>query len=258
MALYALMDRKLQPALKAAVDLYHCPSRFIQTKAEALGYQPTAYVPLGIDHQLMDCEPAQHKGPPIILYVGALCEEKGLLFVPEAFRLIRQRVPDATLVLCGRGSLERRLKDEFKTLGLEASVEFSGFVDHDKIVDYYRRAHVFILPSIWAEQFGLVGPEALACGVPCVGTNVGGIPEWLKDDEWGFLVPPRDSAGLAERVVHLLTEREKRISFGLAGREYVRRVHNPGGYQRWLIRMAELYASARTRKEVVAGIRPAR
>jgi glycosyltransferase involved in cell wall biosynthesis len=235
MLLYTALDARVRPWVKKTVQLYHCPSRQIQEKADSLGYKPTLYIPLGIDPEFIHAIPATHDGPPTILYVGGLTEQKGLLYLPDALQRIKQKVPNVRLALCGRGPLEGRLKLEFEERGLTDNVEFKGFVDRAKIVDLYRNAHVFVCPSIWSEQFGLVGPEALTCGVPCVGSRVGGIPEWLHDGEWGYLVPPRDSVALADRMSSLLLDRETRLQFGKKGREYVLATHDPVVYQnRWL------------------------
>lgn len=235
MLLYTQLDLRVRPRVKRTVQLYHCPSRQIQSKAEALGYGPTIHIPLGIDHSFVRSKPAAHEGPPTILYVGGLLEVKGLLFMPDALARVKERIPNVKLILCGRGPLEERLKREFAERHLTLNVEFKGFVDHSRIVELYRSAHVFVCPSIYSEQFGLVGPEALACGVPCVGSNVGGIPEWLHDGEWGYLVPPRDSSAIAECVTSLLLDREMRLRFGKKGRDYVLATHEPDTYQkRWL------------------------
>jgi glycosyltransferase involved in cell wall biosynthesis len=242
MLLYTLLDLRVRPWVKRVVQLYHCPSRQIQEKAEALGYGPTIHIPLGIDPSFVAAEPATHHGPPTILYVGALIEGKGVLFLPDALRRIERRVPDVKLILCGRGPLEERLKREFVESELTAHVEFRGFVDHSRIVDLYRSAHVLVCPSIYSEQFGLVGPEALACGVPCVGSDVGGIPEWLHHGEWGYLVPPREPEALAECVTSLLLDRQTRVTFGGRGRCYVQTMHDPRAYKDRWVEMVEQYA----------------
>jgi len=241
MILYAQLDLRVRPWIKRTVQLYHCPSRQIQKMAGSLGYEPTIHIPLGIDPSFVQAELAKHEGPPAILYVGGLIEAKGVLFLPEALHRIKERIPDVKLILCGRGPLEERLKREFAERQLTANVEFKGFVDHALIVDLYRSAHVFVCPSIYSEQFGLVGPEALACGVPCVGSNVGGIPEWLHDGEWGYLVPPRDSIAIADRVISMLLDRNARLSFGMKGRDYVRATYDPGVYQKRWLKIAKEY-----------------
>lgn len=242
MLLYRLLDLRIRPWVRETVQLYHCPSRQIQEKAEFLGYTPTIHIPYGIDSRFVLAEPAAHEGPPKILYVGALIEEKGLLFLPDALRRITERIPEAKLVICGRGPLQERLEHELAEKGLANNVEFKGFVDRTRIVDMYRSAHVLVCPSIYSEQFGLVGPEAMACGVPCVASNVGGIPEWLHHGQWGYLIPPRDPVALADRVTSLLLDRQTRLRFGRKGREFALRTHDPAAYQsRWL-KLAQIYA----------------
>lgn len=234
-SLYSWLDYRLQNQIKKVVKLFHCPSKQIEQKANSLGYGPTVHIPLGIDQEFMDVDAACHQGPPTLLYVGALVREKGLSILPDALQLIKQHIKNVKLILCGRGVLEDRLRKEFEARDLSEHVEFMGFVPHDGVIGHFKNAHVFLLPSIWAEQFGLVGPEALACGVPCVASHVGGIPEWLHDGKWGYLVPPRDPVLLAERIISLLKNRGLRLEFGAAGRKFVKKNHDPEVYQqRWL------------------------
>jgi glycosyltransferase involved in cell wall biosynthesis len=238
--LYSYLDSRVQPWVKKVVRLFHCPSKQIEEKANALGYGPTVHIPLGIDHNFMHARRASHEGPPTILYIGALVEEKGLLLLPEALEIVRKSVTNVKLALCGVGPLERRLRAEFLNRGLGENVEFRGFIEHQKVEFQYCNASVLVLPSIWAEQFGLVGPEALACGIPCVGSNIGGIPEWLKDGGWGFLVPPRDPGTLANRLSRLLLDKGLRLKFGAAGREYARTIHDPLIYEKRLMDMTKM------------------
>lgn len=234
-SLYSWLDYRTQSQVKKVVKLFHCPSKQIELKAKTLGYGPTVHIPLGIDKEFMSVEAACHEGPPRLLYVGALVQEKGLLTLPDALQLIKQQVKNVKLILCGRGVLESRLRQEFFERDLSENVEFKGFVPHSEVVKYFKNADVFVLPSIWAEQFGLVGPEALACGVPCVASQVGGVPEWLHDGKWGYLVPPRDPVALADPVVRLLKDRMLRLEFGAAGRAFARQIHSSEVYQQsWL------------------------
>lgn len=234
-SLYSWLDYRVQPSVKKVVNLFHCPSKQIEHKARSLGYGPTIHIPLGIDRDFMTADATCHEGTPTLIYVGALVKEKGLLTLPDALQLIKAQVPNVKLLLCGRGELHTHLRQKFDERKLSENVEFMGFVPHREMFKHFKNSHVLVLPSIWAEQFGLVGPEALACGVPCVASRVGGIPEWLHDGKWGYLVPPRDPAILAERVVRLLKDKSLRLQFGAAGRAFARRVHCPEAYQQhWL------------------------
>jgi len=105
------------------------------------------------------------------------------------------------------------------------------------IIDLYQSVDITIVPSIWSEQFGMVGPESLACGVPVIGSNVGGIPEWLKDNEHGILVPPRNSEQLAEKILFLLENKEMLIDYGKKGHAYMNQVHTNEQYKINLLEM---------------------
>lgn len=99
-------------------------------------------------------------------------------------------------------------------LGLEQNIEFTGFQNS---LDWYRKLDVFTLPSL-SEGFPLTILEALSCQVPCVATNVGGIPEILADE---FIVQKWDPEGLAEKICRLLKNPEERRRIGVEGRELV-------------------------------------
>jgi glycosyltransferase involved in cell wall biosynthesis len=239
--LHLSMHTRLKDLVMKSVSLFHCISRHLTATTRDLGYGPVIYLPPAVGRQFIDAEPATHSGRPTVLYVGVLDQVKGVDVLVEAFQAIARRVPDAELLLAGKGRLEPRLKEMVAAAGLNSQVRFLGFVDNTAIGDLYRQAHVVVMPSIWKEQFGLVGPEALACGVPCVGSNIGGIPEWLKDNEWGYLAEPRDAVGLADRIAALLMDRELRLRFGARGREYVRAAFAPERYQQDMMAMVGQY-----------------
>lgn len=228
------------------VALYLCPSRQIQSAADRLGFAPTEHLPLGIDRIFMEVELARHDGPPTVLYVGALIEQKGVAVLVRAFAEVRRQVPNATLVIAGTGVAEGHLRTLVDGLGLREAVHFTGFVGRDELCALYRSASVLAVPSIWKEQFGLIGPEALACGIPCVATEVGGIPEWLQDGKWGFLVPPRQSEPLAQRLALLLTSKGLRLRMGREGSVYARTVHSPERYKKRLLELVAMHARRRT------------
>ena len=83
-------------------------------------------------------------------------------------------------------------------------------------------------PSLWPETLGIVGLEALACGVPVVASDVGGVREWLGDAQTGLLVPAGNPAALAEAVQRLLNSCQLRQSFGRNGIDLIRRQFSPG------------------------------
>lgn len=248
--LYSSLNLRLLGSIKRNVDLFVCPSQHIQKSAESLGFTPTELIPLGIDGSFKEEPDLVRQGPPKVLYVGALAEQKGVHILLDAFRSVLTRVPDAQLVIAGRGAMAESLGKQAMDNELGVSVKFLGFVEHSEIVDLYRQASVLAVPSIWKEQFGLIGPEALACGVPCVGSNFGGIPEWLHDGEWGFTVPPRDPAALADRIVTLLENRDLRREFGARGRAWALKQYSPDKYRENRLRLVKEHAGIARHTEV--------
>ena len=102
-----------------------------------------------------------------------------------------------------------RMKNLAGKLGVMDCVEFVGWIPPEKIKTYYRKASVFVMPSLM-EGFGLVFLEAMAQGLPVIGGNVGGTLELIKDGKNGFLVNPGDVSTLGVKIREFLTNLELR------------------------------------------------
>lgn len=122
----------------------------------------------------------------IILYVGRLVEEKGILDIIKALKFLKTE--DYQLVIAGgtiskinvETAFTKKLKQECRKY--EDKIIFTGYIDHNKIYEIYKIADVVLLPSIWDEPAGLTMLETIASNVPLITTNVGGIKEYIKDD----------------------------------------------------------------------------
>ncbi len=141
------------------------------------------------------------------LAVARLVERKGLMELIRAIGML-EREP-CELEIVGAGSDELSLRQLAASLGISDRVFFSGSPDRDSVAKRYREADIFTLAS-WEEAFGDAFAEALASGLPIVGTNVGGIPELVRHGENGLLVPPRDAVALASAIRHLVEHPELR------------------------------------------------
>jgi len=228
--LYSQLKARYWNSLKTKINVFHCPSINILNVAKRLGFKNSVYIPLGIDNEFIN-EPVEvQKLRPTLLFAGAIAEQKGVQYLLPALQQVKEKFPDVLLRIAGRGHLLDKLKNDSKTMRLEENVEFLGFVSHEKIRDFYLSGHIFLMPSIWQEQFGLVGPEAFACKVPCIGTNVGGISEWLHHNENGLLIPPKDIDSLSEAIINLLSNNDKRKQMGENGRKYAIKNHHPQKY----------------------------
>ncbi len=156
---------------------------------------------------------------PTVLFVGRVTPQKGLRYLLWAMARVRR---PARLIIAGDGYEMSAMRDLADRLGLADRVEYRGILRHEDVDRLYRRAAVLVVPSVWPEPWGTVGPEAMASGLPVVAFRTGGIAEWLADGETGFLVEPRDIDGLRVRIEQLLDDRLLARRLGARGREVAR------------------------------------
>jgi phosphatidylinositol alpha-1,6-mannosyltransferase len=158
-------------------------------------------------------------GPHAVMIVGRMMAAeryKGHDALLDAWHLVRARVPDATLVFAGDGDDVGRLREKAAPLGDDA-VRFTGFLTTDQLHAAYDRAAVFAMPSR-GEGFGLVYLEAMAHGLPCVGSVHDAAREIIEDGVTGYLVDQADSGALAGRLIDLLVDPDRRAAMGARGR----------------------------------------
>jgi glycosyltransferase involved in cell wall biosynthesis len=158
----------------------------------------------------------------IILFFGSLVTYKGPDILLKAFKVIKKEYPEVKLIFAGRGHMLIELQDMVKKFDLEDDVIFLGFVEEEKKAFYYKSADIFCLPSTnMAESFGIVNLEAMASGIPIVGSDLGGIPDIVKDGENGLLAKPGDQQSLANVLLRLLKDDDLRQKMGNNGRKKV-------------------------------------
>jgi N-acetyl-alpha-D-glucosaminyl L-malate synthase BshA len=206
----------------AASDAVTAPSRWLaRATHEALGV-PDAIaidvIPNFVDTDRFtpvgDAGSGHRRDVPVIVHVSNFRPLKRLDDVVEVFARVRAARP-ARLRLIGDGPERARVEAAVAARGLGADVEMLG--ERADLPALLRGADVFLLPSE-VESFGLAALEALACGVPVVASDVGGLPEFVAEGEVGFLRPVGDVAAMAEAVGRLLDDEPLRRRLGAAGR----------------------------------------
>ena len=122
-------------------------------------------------------------------------------------------------MIIGEGDEKEFLEKQIISLGLKDSVFLLG--QKDDIFRYLNAADIFVLASLW-EGFGVAVAEAMACGLPVVATSVGGIPEVVEDGKTGFLVEPKNSELLAEKIEYILnfSEEERKTAKAKNAKNY--------------------------------------
>jgi glycosyltransferase involved in cell wall biosynthesis len=165
----------------------------------------------------------------VVLVVAQLISEKGIDVVLKALRKLPTRI---VLWIVGDGPEGGRLRELCKALSLETRVCFFGY--QVNVSPYLQAADCLVCPSVWAEAAGLVILEGLACGLPVIGSAVGGIPQFIQDGRTGFLFPAGDDIQLAERIGRLEGDPEACKRMGLKARSVAVERFSPekriGGY----------------------------
>ncbi len=237
--IFPLKSRYLKFAGKVALgscDACTCNSSFTRDAVQSIAHidARTQIIPMGVDLEIFappngerQTDRQSQGSHATILSVGRLVEKKGTRYLLEAMPLVKKEVPHARLVIVGDGPEKGRMKELTGKLGLDDYVIFTGPVANSELPDLYRDADVFVLPSVVdsagdTEGLGVVLLEAMACGTPVIGSNVGGIPDIIDSGQNGFLVEQRNPQELASGIIELLSDRELSHRFSKNGIETVK------------------------------------
>ncbi|OGF28180.1 hypothetical protein A2303_01870 [Candidatus Falkowbacteria bacterium RIFOXYB2_FULL_47_14] len=184
-------------------------SSFLAHRAERLGVKPENIfiTPNGVDLSEVPTEP--DRVPGRVLCMGRLSWEKGYDYLIPAWPEVVKAAPEARLVIYGDGPREKEIRGMVRESGVEEKIEIRRPVPHAEFMKEMAKAEVFILPTL-AEGLGIVFIEAQACGVPPIGTRVGGVPDVIQDGENGLLIEPKNSDQIAEAILRLLKDRPLR------------------------------------------------
>ena len=177
-------------------------------------------VPNGVDLDQFHPRPQPRTDACVnLLYVGRLRKFKGVGVLLSALAKAKAGSDVAlSLSLVGDGPDRATLERQCRQLGLTDAVRFHGWVDYARVAEHYERADGLVLPS-FVEGMPNVVLEAMACGLPVVGTDVAGTRELIRDGREGRLVPPRDAEALAAALLELAGDPARRLEMGRRGRE---------------------------------------
>lgn len=174
---------------------------------------------------------------PVIGYAGRLAQQKGLETLINAAVQVRDSAGEAQFLLVGEGEMERSLRAMVSRRGLDTCFRFSGYLSDIRVA--LAAMDVFVLPSLY-EGLPYSLMEAMAAGRAVVAARVGGNSDLIQDGETGFLVPPEDSATLANVLLRLLSAPEERTLVGEKAAEVVRTRTTP---KQMTMKVVALYQS---------------
>ena len=181
-------------------------------------------------------------------YMGRLVKEKGVQVLLEAAAFLQKEndLPDWQVLLTGDGEYKIELQQLVMRLGLQERVVFAGSVAHTQAAEYMNCLDIFVLPSLttpnWKEQFGRVIIEALACGVPVVGSDSGEIPHLIRATGGGLVTKEGEAEDLAQAVKTLLCNPILRQELVQKGKLAVETRYSNEGVARQLASILQLKA----------------
>jgi glycosyltransferase involved in cell wall biosynthesis len=217
------------------VDFYIAPSEFIRNKF--VEYSVDKNKIKRIDHFTnfrCDCE-VTTKGD-YYLYVGRISEEKGIKTLMDA----AIKVNSSKLKIAGGGPLQNEMINYVKSRDKNNIIEFLGHQSQEQLVELYANCKFIVVPSEWYEIAGLIILEAFSCGKPAIGSDIGGIPELIKDTERGFIYKTGDVEDLSAAIKYLLNNPDLVAEMGHNARQFIENEMSPDMHYKKLIEIYDL------------------
>jgi len=212
-----MLQRRLWNAWRGALDLIVANSEACRGQLLEDGVSPVEVVWNGVP--VVPARPPL-SGPPEAAFAGRLVRQKGADVLLRAFAQVATEIPTARLLVAGDGPEWKSLERQAEALGISSRVAMLGLLSSADLERRLAGAWVQVVPSRWTESFGLVAAEAMMRGTAVVASNLGGLPEYIKDGETGHLVPSGDDRALAKALVRILRDRDLAEQIGGAARRF--------------------------------------
>ncbi len=183
-------------------------------------------IPNGVDYDRFATPappmPEFKDGKLNVLFLGRLEKRKGLPYLLQAYEQVKARLPDSRLIIVGPDGGMRAGAEAFVRRHGLTDVVFTGYVSDEDKPRYYRTADVFCAPNTGNESFGIILLEAMAAGAPVIASGIEGFAYLMENEKEGLLVPPRDAFALADALLQVLPDADRRHEMGRCGQEKAR------------------------------------
>lgn len=205
----AMMKTKVaEAAFIAAISDYN--RAVIDEECGPVGRIEVVHCGVDVSH-IAPASAADRAPSPLVVCVGTLHEVKGQRYLIEAAADLKRRGRRVDVELVGDGPDGSMLAELAARLGVDDRVELVGPLDHNEVIERYRRAHVMVAPSVASrdgrrEGIPTVIMEAMAAGTPVVASDLSGIPELVVHEDSGLLTPPGDSSAIADAIERILDD----------------------------------------------------
>lgn len=223
------------------VDLFLCPSQFLQRKLKQHGFQaPTVHLPTFMPLENFHTR-EEHSDD--FLFLGRLVALKGVRTLFEAMRLVG---PQARLLVAGEGELRQELEEYARRWELK-NIVFLGYLSMKELMPLIQRAAFTVFPSECFENYPMAILESFACGTPVIGSNLGGIAELVRPGQNGLVFEPGNARDLAEKITFMQNHPDQAAAMGRNARQQVENENDPRQYY---ARLMDLYQGLLQRENI--------
>lgn len=222
----------LRPAIKHSfheADLIHVVSRILKKRVSDMDISPEKIhvVPNGVDVDKFRFDVEERERirseldlgeDPMIITVSRLVPKNGVDLLLRAFKIVRSEINNVKLIVLGDGPENQYLKDLSRHLRIKDSVLFLGHKPHEALPSYYSASDLFVRTP-YDEGFGIVFIEAMACGLPTIGTDVGGVSDIIINGQNGVLIKKNNFIQIANEIINVLQDKKFMDRLSMQGRK---------------------------------------
>jgi glycosyltransferase involved in cell wall biosynthesis len=224
-ALEMYIHHSLLKIYERNVDLFIAPTEFVAQKFCEWGGDPGRVKVLNYFIKTEEFTP-EFKPGDYFLFFGRLSEEKGILTLVKAVKILAEQGLAIKLKIVGAGPEEEKAKRMINGLNLSGQIELTGPKYGEELKNIVKNSRAVIVPSEWYEVSGIVIMEAGCLGKPVIVSRIGGIPENIMENLTGLLYSPGKAEELADKMTYLLNHPEMAESLGRAGWEFANKRFN--------------------------------
>jgi len=226
--------KKINQFLLNKADIVTTISKDLRNKVISLGIEPSKVINIYNGINLKKFEGFNKKksrkklslpsDKKIIIFVGLIIPVKGVKYLISAAPAIIEKNKNTLFLFVGDGTERKHIESMAKNLGIYNFMRFEGMKSPEEIPLWMSTADVLVLPSL-SEGKGIVVLEAMSAGLPVVASNVGGIPESVENGKTGFLIPPKNSKMIGEKINLLLNNDKLRHNMAEIARKMVKELN---------------------------------
>lgn len=231
-------DKHREVALNRKFDRMLVVTRYMQEELETNGFDSNKIEIFPPVPRPGDSLRSSFSDRNLILFAGQIIRGKGVDLLIEALAKMEESFE---CVILGHGNHQAKCEALVKKLGLEDRVSFPGFIPQEQLKEYYKEATAVAIPSVWPEPIATIGLEVSRYALPMVAFDAGGIPDYLRDGQNGYLIAWADTQGYADALDKLLKDKEKARAMGEKAYEIVSQEYD---FHHYLDRLDDLFMRA--------------